>query len=114
MPPFGQFLRTATTVRPLSERIQAALRRRTLLGYAVASLALVAAFSLCFHAIMVAEGRSYSWLTGPYWVLTTMTTIGFGDITFQGDLGKVFSIVVMLIGVLVFQVLLTFFVIQYL
>ena len=45
---------------------------------------------------MVYEGRSYSWITGFYWTLTTMSTLGFGDITFTSDIGKIFSVVVLL------------------
>ena len=56
-------------------------------------------FSLLFHYIMEYEGRSYSWMTGLYWTLTVMSTLGFGDITFSSDLGKAFSIVVLLTGI---------------
>lgn len=56
-------------------------------------------FSLLFHYIMEYEGRSYSWMTGLYWTLTVMSTLGFGDITFSSDLGKAFSIIVLLTGI---------------
>ena len=56
------------------------------------------AFTLAFHALMAYEGRQHSWLTGVYWVFTTMTTLGFGDITFTSDLGRMFSVLVMLVG----------------
>jgi voltage-gated potassium channel len=46
---------------------------------------------------MAWEGRSYSWVTGFYWTLTVMSTLGFGDITFHSDLGRLFSMVVLLI-----------------
>nr|MBF0222247.1 hypothetical protein [Desulfobulbaceae bacterium] len=36
---------------------------------------------------MMYEGREFSWITGFYWTLTVMSTLGFGDITFQTDLG---------------------------
>jgi len=33
-----------------------------------------------------------------YWAITTMTTVGFGDITPQTDLGRVVASVMMLLG----------------
>ena len=59
----------------------------------------VAVFSVLFHYIMEYEGREYSWITGLYWTLTVMSTLGFGDITFHSDLGMIFSIVVLLTGI---------------
>jgi voltage-gated potassium channel len=91
------------------------LQRLAVLGRFLAWTSLLAlAFSALFHLLMGLEGRTHSLVTGLYWTLTTMTTLGFGDITFTSDLGRIFSIVVMLTGVLVFQIMLTFFVIQYL
>ncbi len=63
-------------------------------------------FSGLFHYIMQYEDRSYSWITGLYWTLTVMSTLGFGDITFYSDLGKAFSIVVLLTGVLALLIIL--------
>jgi Trk K+ transport system NAD-binding subunit len=54
------------------------------------------------------EGRKFSWLSGLYWTFVTMTTVGFGDITFTSDLGKVFSVVVLLSGVIFLLVMLPF------
>ena len=36
--------------------------------------------------------------TGVYWAITTMTTVGFGDITPKTDLGRVIASVMMLLG----------------
>ncbi len=41
---------------------------------------LFALFSVLFHVLMVYEAVSHSWITGFYWTLTTMSTLGFGDI----------------------------------
>jgi len=57
---------------------------------------------------MAFEGKSYSWITGIYWTLTVMTTLGFGDITFHTDLGRLFSIMVLLTGVIYLLTLLPF------
>jgi voltage-gated potassium channel len=62
---------------------------------------------------MDSEGRSYSWPTSVYWTLTTMTTLGFGDITFESDAGRIFSIVVLLSGSTFLLVMLPFVFIQF-
>lgn len=69
---------------------------------------MVAVSSVLFHFIMEHEGREYSWITGLYWTLTVMTTLGFGDITFVSDLGKLFSVVVLVSGVLMLLIVLPF------
>ncbi|GJQ30143.1 MAG: potassium transporter [Phycisphaerae bacterium] len=70
-------------------------------------------YSVLFHYLMALEGREHSWLTGFYWTLTVMTTLGFGDITFESDLGRAFSMVVMLSGVIFLMILLPFTFIQF-
>ena len=67
--------------------------------FAAALTLLVIVFSVLFHCIMVLEGREFSWITGVYWTLTVMSTLGFGDITFRSDLGLAFSILVLLTGI---------------
>ncbi len=69
-------------------------------------------YSVCFHFIMLYEGRNYSWLTGLYWTLTVMSTLGFGDITFTTDLGKGFTIIVLLSGIILLLIMLPFTFIQ--
>ncbi|MBW2232575.1 MAG: NAD-binding protein [Deltaproteobacteria bacterium] len=68
----------------------------------------VTLFSGLFHVIMLHEGQQHSWLTGLYWTLTVMSTLGFGDITFHGDLGRVFSIVVLMSGIVLLLIVLPF------
>ncbi|MDR2076801.1 MAG: NAD-binding protein [Desulfovibrio sp.] len=81
---------------------------RFVLRLALFLLLLIAAYSAAFHSLMAAEGRSFSPLTGLYWTLTVMSTLGFGDITFAGDAGRLFSLVVLLSGVLFFMLVLPF------
>ncbi|MDE5833084.1 MAG: NAD-binding protein [Desulfovibrio sp.] len=75
--------------------------------------ALIAFYSIIFHYIMLAEGQHYSWLTGVYWTLTVMSTLGFGDITFASETGKLFTIIVLCSGVLLLMVILPFTFIQF-
>src|SRR5690606_25654957 len=74
---------------------------------------LVVVFSTVFHVLMAREGRDFSWATGVYWTLTTMSTLGFGDITFESDAGRIFSLVVLASGALFILVLLPFAFIQF-
>ncbi len=76
-------------------------------------VALVIAYSLAFQILMRLEGQSHSWISGVYWTLTTMSTVGFGDITFASDLGRLFSIVVLLSGIIFMLVLLPFTFIEF-
>ena len=65
-------------------------------------------YSILFHFIMGFEGQDHSWITGFYWTLTVMSTLGFGDITFTSDLGRLFSIVVLLSGIFMLLIVLPF------
>lgn len=76
--------------------------------------AVVAAYSVLFHVIMLnVEGREHSWITGVYWTLTVMSTLGFGDITFTSDVGRFFSVVVLLSGIVLLLVMLPFVFIRF-
>ena len=72
---------------------------RALLRYLAFLTATIAGYSAVFHLLMIYEGQEHSWITGVYWTLTVMSTLGFGDITFQSDAGRFFSIVVLLSGI---------------
>lgn len=86
---------------------------RALLRFLFILAGLVVLYSVIFHYIMAYEGREESWLTGLYWTLTVMSTLGFGDITFHSDLGRVFSTVVLMSGIIFLLVLLPFTFIEF-
>ncbi len=69
---------------------------------------IITVYSILFHFLMTFEGREFSWITGFYWTLTVMSTLGFGDITFESDLGRVFSIVVLMSGIVLLLIMLPF------
>ena len=82
---------------------------RALTKYLAFLVALVALYAVVFHVIKLqVEHEQHSWVTGFYWTLVVMTTLGFGDITFTSDIGRVFSIVVLLSGVVFLLVMLPF------
>lgn len=84
-----------------------------LLRFLIIIVALITVYSIIFHYIMEYEGRSESWITGVYWTLTVMSTLGFGDITFQSDLGRLFSVIVLVSGVVFLLILLPFTFIEF-
>lgn len=86
---------------------------RFLLKFLGMLVGVIVFYSLLFHFIMQWEGREFSWVTGFYWTLTVMSTLGFGDITFTSDLGRLFSIVVLLTGIIFLLVMLPFTFIQF-
>jgi voltage-gated potassium channel len=92
----------------LAHRRSARQNLRQLIKFLAVLTALVVVYSILFHFLMAYEGEDYSWITGLYWTLTVMTTLGFGDITFHSDLGRLFSIMVLMSGVIFLLTLLPF------
>ncbi len=76
--------------------------------YVVVLVAVVLLYGWLFHVIMAREGQDHSWFTGVYWALTVMSTLGFGDITFESDLGRAFSTLVLLTGMVLLLIILPF------
>ncbi len=70
-------------------------------------------FTVLFHVISVYEGQDHSWISGFYWTLVTMSTLGFGDIVFETDIGRLFSAIVLITGVVFLLVMLPFTFIQF-
>ena len=81
----------------------------SLLRYLLTLAALIAVYAVIFHLIKIhIEREQHSWITCLYWTLTVMTTLCFVDITFTIDVCRVFSIVVLLSGVVLLLVMLPF------
>ncbi len=74
---------------------------------------MVGIYSVIFQFIMQYENQEHSWVSAVYWCLVVMSTLGFGDVTFHSDLGRVFSILVLLSGTFFMLMLLPFFFIQF-
>lgn len=97
----------------VARRAQQRRRRRTVVVLLLAFVLMVVVFSTVFHELMARENQSFSWPSSVYWTLTTMTTLGFGDITFESDAGRIFSVVVLLSGSAFLLVVLPFVFIQF-
>ncbi|HJN91024.1 MAG TPA: potassium channel family protein, partial [Verrucomicrobiota bacterium] len=78
-------------------------------------LAFILSSSVVFHWIAEYEnmtkdnyGSKIQWYDGFYWTMVTMSTLGYGDITFSSALGKFYSLGVMLFGMLSMFIILPF------
>ena len=82
---------------------------KVLCFYGVFLVSLMLAYALLFNYLMWhLEGRDFSIMASIYWVITVMTTLGFGDITFHTDLGYLFASIVTISGVVFMLILLPF------
>jgi voltage-gated potassium channel len=82
---------------------------KALLKYVLFLILVVIVYAVLFHWIMLGiEKQDHSWLTGIYWTLTVMSTLGFGDITFNSDIGRAFSILVLISGIVLLLIVLPF------
>lgn len=98
--------------RPATAATRRRRHRVTLLLVAL-GIAMLLGYSVIFHWLMALEGHSHSWATSFYWTVTTMSTLGYGDITFTSDTGRVFSVWVLISGLIYLLVLLPFVMVQY-
>ena len=98
----------------LLSRQQTRRNLKALFKYFVFLIAVVLVFAALFCWIMSAvEKQEHSFITGIYWALTVMSTLGFGDITFHSDIGRAFSIVVLMSGIVLLLIVLPFAFIRY-
>lgn len=74
---------------------------------------LVVLYSIIFQILMAYENQEHSWVSAVYWCFVVMSTLGFGDISFHSDIGRAFSVLVLLSGTFFMLILLPFFFIQF-
>jgi voltage-gated potassium channel len=82
---------------------------KVLTAYCSFLVCMVFGYAFMFqHLMQTLEGREFSFIAGVYWVITVMTTLGFGDITFHSDPGYIFAGIVTISGVVFLLILLPF------
>ena len=96
-----------------SPKKQVVVRFKALWVLVAVLFLLIGFFSAVFQIFMAREERIYSWVDSIYWVVVTMSTLGYGDITFTTPGGRLFSVIVILTGVSFLLVLLPFVLIQF-
>lgn len=86
---------------------------RVLVNLLLLLTAIVFVYTVAFHLIMAREGQDHSWLSGFYWTMVTMSTLGYGDLSFHSDLGRMFAVLVVMSGTVFMLILLPFTFIQF-
>jgi len=78
------------------------MRKRPNLAYKIVALLLLNIYILLFKYIMVLEGQleNANAITAIYWATTTVATVGYGDVVFTSLMGRVFSILVQITGII--------------
>ncbi len=96
-------------------RVHGARKRnlRLLFKFLAVLATMIVVYSGIFHVLMAHEGREHHLFDGVYWTFTVMTTLGFGDITFLSPIGRLFSVIVMLTGLVFLLMLLPFTFIEF-
>jgi len=72
--------------------------RRKILVFLSGVAMIVVVMGTLMYVVEGAENGFTSIPTSVYWAITTMTTVGFGDITPKTDLGRLIASVMMLVG----------------
>ena len=106
-----RLLPTRLPTHSVSARTQSQLA--TFISLMALLMAIVLGYSVLFHVLMAREGQHHSWLTGLYWTLQTMSTLGYGDIAFTSDLGRMYSLLVLATGITILFIFLPFTLIQF-
>lgn len=102
-----QALRAVRLLRLLRllRAVQAARRLFTLEGLKYAALLAAATALGGGAAFAAAEGAKISAWDGVWWAVSTMTTVGYGDISPHTNLGRAIAMVVMIVGIGFFSLL---------
>lgn len=80
---------------------------RSILIFILIFTSVVTVYSFIFlHIMENYENRTFDFLTAVYWVIVSMTTVGYGEIYFESGIGQIFSIVVAISGVMMIFALL--------
>ncbi len=80
---------------------------KSIIAYVSIAAFLVILHSLIFLYLMrTYENKNWGIVTAVYWVVVTMTTTGFGEIYFTSTIGQLFTIVVIISGVIMIFALL--------
>ena len=81
--------------------------KKSIITYSVIVLCLVIIYGSIFMLLMFREGQhipgqmeNVNPVTAVYWVIATMTTVGYGDVYFAEGAGRLFSVVVVISGVI--------------
>lgn len=78
------------------------LHRHPYLVYKIASVFLFVIYVLTFEHLMIFENqpKNANLITAIYWATTTIATVGYGDVVFTSLPGRLFTIIVQILGIM--------------
>ncbi len=78
------------------------IRKKAHLAYKIAAVFLLITYVLLFEYLMILENKpeNANFITAIYWATTTIATVGYGDIVFTSLAGRIFSIIVQILGLI--------------
>jgi voltage-gated potassium channel len=100
-----QALRLLRVLRLLRLIRIAPIARRVFSPQGLKYVGFLALLVLLISAEAFSSAANISYGNGIYWALSTMTTVGYGDITPHNSIGKVIACIVMVVGIGFFAVL---------
>lgn len=77
-------------------------QKKSIAVYAATAINLIIIYSVIFIYLTKAEyhPENANLITAVYWVISSMTTVGYGDVVFTSNAGKIFSVIVQLSGII--------------
>lgn len=96
-----------STIRRMKVKIKTRLKRtfhrKYDITYKIAGVLLIIIYILTFEYLMILEGQpnNANAITAIYWATNTITTIGgYGNVAFTSQIGKIFTIIAQVLGVI--------------
>lgn len=85
-----------------NSRLRRALHRHPYIAYKIAAVFLFVIYVLTFEYLMIFENqpKNANLITAIYWATTTIATVGYGDVVFNSLAGRLFTIVVQVLGII--------------
>ncbi|MFZ2497891.1 potassium channel family protein [Methanosarcina sp.] len=86
----------------LRARFRRLIHKKQNIAYKIAAVLLLSIYTLVFKYLMVLENQpeNANWITALYWATTTVATVGYGDVVFKSFEGRLFSIIVQILGII--------------
>lgn len=98
-----RLLRTCRVLRDLRRSSRFFARHEDLIFSALNLLIFIFVISSVVYVLQArSNDRIENYIDALYFTVTTLTTTGFGDITLQGESGRLLSVVIMIVGVSLF------------
>jgi voltage-gated potassium channel len=86
----------------IKARLRKIIHKRPDIAYKIVAVLLFIAYIMIFQYLMVLENqpKNANIITAIYWATTTVATVGYGDVVFTSMAGRLFSIVIQIVGVI--------------